>query len=74
MTCENYVFIVVEKQAPFIVQCYHIDEAAEEAAFKQLARDLETLKRCAESNCWPGYSDRQLAALSLPGYAFSSFE
>jgi hypothetical protein len=74
MPVENYVFIVVEKEPPYVVQCYHLDEAAEEVAFKQLSRDLPLLAKCAKQNNWPGYSQRMLEGLSLPGYAFSSFE
>jgi len=62
---EQFIFVCVEKRAPYAVAVYAADAemiAIGDAAAK---RDLEVLATCKAANAWPGYSD-QIETINLP--------
>jgi len=54
---KQFVFLVVEKSAPFATACYTLENADIE---KEIPRVLEAMKiygECLRTDVWPGYSD-----------------
>jgi len=63
-----FMFVVVEKAAPFAVACYVLDPAAIEQGRATYRRELELLAKCMASNEWPAYGDG-MRILGLPRWA-----
>ena len=66
---EGFIFIAVEKTAPFQVAVYHADEATLQLGRDTYIPELHRYVACRNTNLWPGYGD-QIQRLSLPGWAF----
>lgn len=65
---ENFVFVVIEKEAPHAVALYELDDAARERGRRENDALLMRLARCIERDEWPGYS-RNIEPISLPRWA-----
>lgn len=66
---KGFIFIAVEKKAPFAVACYTLDEQAKERGHELFRRDLMTLAECIKTNTFQAYSE-QIEPLSLPAWAY----
>lgn len=64
----RFVFVAVEKEYPFNVGVYELDNEACGLGEELRQRDMNRIKSCKESNEWPGYSE-DISTLSLPNYA-----
>ena len=64
----GFVFIAVEKTAPYAVACYTLDDVAKEKGRELYQQDLQTLQAAQAANAWPAYSD-QIETLTLPAWA-----
>jgi len=64
---EQFIFICVEKKAPFACAVYAADAEMIAAGAQTAARDLEVLATCKAADTWPGYSD-QIEPISLPAW------
>jgi exodeoxyribonuclease VIII len=64
---EQFLFICVEKKAPYAVAVYAADAEMIAAGAQTAARDLDVLATCKAANAWPGYSD-QIEPISLPAW------
>jgi exodeoxyribonuclease VIII len=64
---EQFIFICVEKKAPFACAVYAADAEMIAAGAQTAARDLEVLATCKAADAWPGYSD-QIELISLPAW------
>lgn len=64
-----FLYIFIEKQAPYQCVVYSLDDASMELAHNQYRENLRTLARCLERDEWPGYDDK--LDLRLPAYAFT---
>ena len=64
---EQFIFICVEKKAPFACAVYAADAEMIAAGAQTAARDLEVLATCKAADAWPGYSD-QIEPISLPAW------
>jgi exodeoxyribonuclease VIII len=62
---DQFIFVVVEKRAPYACAVYAADAEMIAAGAAAAARDLEVLATCKAANAWPGYSD-QIETISLP--------
>ena len=62
---EQFLFLCVEKKAPYAVAVYAADAEMIAAGAQTAARDLDVLATCKAANAWPGYSD-QIEPISLP--------
>ena len=63
---KQFVFLVVEKSAPYATACYTLDNSDIE---KEVPRVLEAIKiygECLKTDVWPGYSD-DIKTLNLGG-------
>ena len=67
---ERFIFIAVEKEAPFNVELYELDAEAIERGRQEYLADIETLKKCKESGVYHGYTtDSKIHIISLPAWA-----
>lgn len=64
----RFVFVAVEKEYPFNVGVYELDNEACGIGEELRQRDMNRIKTCKERNQWPGYSN-DISMLSLPSYA-----
>ena len=64
---EQFLFLCVEKKAPFVCAVYAADAEMIAAGAQTAARDLEVLATCKAADAWPGYSD-QIEPISLPAW------
>ncbi len=62
---EHFVFIAVEKRAPYLVGLYNLDEADVSLGREWTRRNLDRLAECVERGDYPGYS-QEIETLSLP--------
>lgn len=67
---QAFVFVVVDKNPPYPVSLFALDEQAVGLGDSHWKRDLATLKHCLETDTWPGF-DPKIQALSLPRYAYN---
>ena len=65
---DNFVFVVVEKTAPYAVAVYMLDERAQAAGRLAVRDAIETLADCLERNEWAAYPE-EIQVLELPGWA-----
>lgn len=64
MDAEEFVFIVVEKTAPYMATVFWTDPAVIDAGRIEYMADLKRYSDCLESGSWPGLPDQQV--LTLP--------
>ena len=63
----QFIFIAVEKKAPYAVACYAADEEMIQLGMETAMRDLQRIAECRTAERWPGYSD-QIEMISLPNW------
>lgn len=63
----NFLFIAIEKEPPYAVAVYQLDDLAIEQGVYEFKELILTLKNLLEQDKWPSYPS---ATISLPGYAF----
>ena len=62
---DHHLFLVVEKEPPFAIAIYSLDEEFRRLGERQVARARVTLADCLATSRWPAYPDR-IETLSLP--------
>ncbi len=67
LSAEQFVFIAVEKQPPYLVAVYVASAEMVAAGSRVAARDLTVLAECRQRDEWPGYSD-EIIPIDLPRY------
>jgi exodeoxyribonuclease VIII len=65
---EHFVFIVVEKEPPYVTSCFQLDVTARLKGEELYMDELRRMAECRAKNHWPGYGDGVID-LSLPGWA-----
>lgn len=65
-----FLFVAVEKTAPFAVNVHCIDADAEARGMELRDRDMATLSRCLQTDSWPGY-EPTIHRLALPRWALN---
>lgn len=63
------LFIVQEKEPPYLVNVVGIDFFAREIGRAKNRAAIETFAQCMSSGHWPGYADHNPNYLALPGWA-----
>jgi exodeoxyribonuclease VIII len=75
--CEDpkdvFVWIAVEKEPPYAVAVYYLDEKSIQAGRTQYRADLAIYKESVESGNWGGYS-QEMEEISLPDYRLREFQ
>jgi len=65
---EHFVFIAVEKTAPFAVGLYALDAESLDLGRAKNEAQLATLAECEDANSWPAYPET-IETISLPNWA-----
>jgi exodeoxyribonuclease VIII len=65
----EFVIIAIEKEPPYAVATYRLDEATIDAGRMLYRKALRTLRQCKTRGVYPAYPDRLVAA-SLPSWAW----
>jgi hypothetical protein len=65
---EHFLFVVVEKEPPYLVAVYALDDAARAHGAKQVRRLIERFADCLAKNEWPGYPEG-IQEIELPRWA-----
>lgn len=65
---EGFIFVAVEKAAPYAVGVYRIEAPAIEVGRRLARRDLQTLIDCQTANYWPDYG-QSVQSLKFPRWA-----
>ena len=69
ISANNFIFIAVEKEAPYAVCVYAADNLMLELGEKEARADLEVYRNCLMSDVWYGYEKNpQIHSLSLPDW------
>lgn len=63
-----FVFVLVEKAAPWLVSVVELDEEARQVGRERVERAIDLYARCKAEDHWPGYPN-QIAPVSLPKWA-----
>ena len=64
---DHFLFLAVEKKAPWCVALYELDEDSIVLGRWEYKQCLEVYKQCLETGVWPGYSE-DIKTLRLPNY------
>lgn len=65
---EHFIFIAVEKSAPYAIGVYYITPEQIATARDKMQRDLARIVACQASGVWPDYGEEPMA-LRLPNWA-----
>jgi len=68
---DGFVFIAVEKSAPFGVQVYTLDDQAIEQGDREVMRAAELWAKCNSANEWPSYEPK-INCISLGPWALDA--
>ena len=66
---KRFVFVAVEKSAPYAVGCYELDAEAMVHGSVLRHNALQRIQDCRAIGEWPGYTDGGIQTLQLPGWA-----
>lgn len=70
----SFVFIVAEKEPPFLVELYVASAEAMCAGRMEYRRNLNLYHQCRVTDIWPGYNDGKIQPISLPYWAMKQTE
>lgn len=74
LNIENFIFVVCETKPPYNVMCYVADEYMLKLGRAEAEKNLETYKKCAESDIWHGYEEKpKINDLSLPEWVMKKY-
>lgn len=65
----DFVFIVAEKEPPYLVELYFAKPEAIEAGRMEYRRNLDLYHQCKKTGTWPGYNGGIIQPVSLPYWA-----
>lgn len=68
-----FAIVAIEKEPPYAVAVYQIEDQALVAGEDELRQLLSTYARCQETGEWPAYGD-QAVRITLPRWAWSEVE
>ncbi|MEV5211396.1 PD-(D/E)XK nuclease-like domain-containing protein [Micromonospora sp. NPDC053740] len=65
----DFVFVVQMKTPPYLVSLIRLDEEALRIGAERNRKARRVFADCLESGVWPGFTDTEIAEVSLPSYA-----
>lgn len=74
LKAEGFVFIVIEKEDPYLVALYELDPHVFAEAERVFEAALEKYRECSALDSWPGYTPEGPQTLMLPAWAFTQSE
>lgn len=63
----NFVYVAIEKEPPYALAVYQLDELALEQGVRVFKDILRGIRRCIDENNWPSYDS---GLITLPTWAF----
>ena len=63
-----FIFVAVEKEAPFAVSCYNLDIESLNLGQAENEKSLALVRQCTDSGIWPAYS-ADLTQINIPQWA-----
>lgn len=69
-----FVFVVQEKDPPYLVSVVQLDEASLHAGESLNRRALTLYRECMDAGTWPGLTEDEVAVVSLPPWALAAAE
>jgi hypothetical protein len=70
---ERFIFIAVEKSAPYAVAVYELSPTALQIGLRAMNDALSLIAQCQDNNTWPAYSG-QSQIIDLPSWAYKQTE
>jgi hypothetical protein len=67
-----FVFVVVEKEPPYLVSVIELDEPSLAAGRALNERAMRLFRECTDSGVWPGLTEDTVALVSLPPWALAA--
>ncbi|RME56034.1 hypothetical protein D6779_11355 [Candidatus Parcubacteria bacterium] len=68
---DDFFFVVVESEAPYICEVYRLTDEAKEVGRSEVMAALEKYHACRIFDHWPGYSDEpKITMIDLPAWAY----
>ena len=67
---KGFAFIAVEKEPPYAVSVYVLDDDSRELGRLTYREDLNTYAKCYSAQKWHGYHENNVTSLRLPNWAF----
>jgi exodeoxyribonuclease VIII len=69
LPCERFVFGVVEKEPPYLIQCYNATPAMLEQGKMEAEQNLAQFAHCVKTDKWPGLDyGEPVVDIDLPGW------
>lgn len=68
----RFVFVVVEREFPYQIGVYELDEDALIEGRQLRRKALDIVKQCQSFNNWPGHTDDQIQTISLPSWGYAA--
>lgn len=65
----QFVFVIQEKTAPYLVSVVQLDVEAELRGAELAREAIDLYQRCTETGHWPSYSEDEIPQIGLPAYA-----
>jgi exodeoxyribonuclease VIII len=69
----DFIFVLVEKSAPYAVAVFRLDKEAIAAAKLEVQRGLEIYRQCIKTNTWPAYPEA-VQSIGLPAWYLKQVE
>jgi len=70
----TFIFIAMEKEPPFAIGIYEIDDQALQAGRQEYQRLLALHRHCTQTQQWPSYASENPELITLPIWAFTDLE
>jgi len=64
----NFVLLAIEKEPPFAISIYRIDDAAVYAGREEIKILMNEFRECKDRDVWPAYLPEEVQNISLPGW------
>ncbi len=65
---QKYLFVVVEKDAPHVIEIFELDERALVYGEQIIMRTLRRAQECFKTGVWPSYGNGGIIELALPSF------
>lgn len=71
---QNFLFICAEKEPPYLVEVYLLDQGSIQAGRDEYRKNLDLYHECRVTDKWPCYSGGKIKEIGLPGWALKQTE
>lgn len=71
---EDFIFIVVESEAPHACKMYRLDPESIDVGRATYRNALNEYAKCKKSGIWPGYENSEIEEISIPRWAMNKYD